>query len=234
MVQRPSFHDKYLQSFHRENVKLVNTKGKSIDCVVDRGIGFAGKTYDVDVIIWSTGFRSPIIASNAGRANIVIFGRNSVSIEDKALHGELDTLHGTSIRHFLNFLTPSPAQVGFTANYGFVVDTIVSRQAYIISHAVYRAGKSQKPVIEPSQKAKGEWAMRILEGAPTLAGLLGCTPSYFNKEGEIDRVIDPAEQMKMAKFGMWPYGFLRYYNILERWRAGGSLKGKEVSVIGRM
>jgi len=62
--------------------------------------------------------------------------------------------------------------------------------------------------------------------------MMGCTPSYFNKEGEIDRITDPAAQMNMAKYGIWPYGFQSYYDILQEWRGEGSMKGLEVSVVG--
>ncbi len=49
--KRPCFHDEYLQAFNLENVKLVDTEGKSIDRIVEIGIEVAGKTYDVGALI---------------------------------------------------------------------------------------------------------------------------------------------------------------------------------------
>lgn len=87
-------------------------------------------------------------------------------------------------------------------------------------------------MIEPTQEAMDDWAMQILSNAVKFAGMSGCTPSYFNKEGETDLITDPAQQMKAAKNAIWPNGFRDYYDIIGAWRAEGSMKGLEVSVVG--
>ncbi|KAK5171144.1 uncharacterized protein LTR77_004288 [Saxophila tyrrhenica] len=230
--KRPCFHDHYLQTFNLPNVKLLNTEGRSIDRVSESGIKFAGKTYDCDVIIWGTGFRSPVVGSSAGKANISVIGRGGTSMEDLATSGDLQTLHGATMRHFPNLFSPGPSQASATANFTFVLDILTSHQAYIIVQALARAGEGKKPVIEPTQEAMDEWSMRILSGAATFAGMAGCTPSYFNKEGETDQITEPAQQMKMARNAIWPKGFPDYCNIIEAWRAEGSMKGLEVSVVG--
>lgn len=50
--KRPCFHDQYLQTFNCPNVSLVDTEGKGPDRVTEKGIEFAGKEHQVDVIIW--------------------------------------------------------------------------------------------------------------------------------------------------------------------------------------
>ena len=61
--KRPCFHDEYLQAFNSPNVELVDTNGKGVDRLTEKGIQFNGKDYELDLIIFSTGFRSPILGS---------------------------------------------------------------------------------------------------------------------------------------------------------------------------
>ena len=71
----------------------------------------------------------------------------------------------------------------------------------------------------------------VLSGAAVFAGMRGCTPGYLNVEGAVDQITDPEQQMKMAKMGLWPKGFLDFYNVLEQWRNDGGLKGLEVAAV---
>lgn len=72
--------------------------------------------------------------------------------------------------------------------------------------------------------------MQVALGAVTFAALSGCTPSYINKEGEIDR-LSMDEKMKAAKLGIWPNGFESYLNVLERWQSEGSMEGLDVQYV---
>ena len=74
--------------------------------------------------------------------------------------------------------------------------------------------------------------MRILSRAANFAALAGCTPGYFNREGEMDRISGTEEQMKAAKSATWGEGILDYLNVLEGWRAQGNLRDLEVTVRG--
>ena len=54
--KRPCFHDEYLKTYNRESVTLVDTDGKGLDKITEKGIFFNGKEYEVDCIIFATGF----------------------------------------------------------------------------------------------------------------------------------------------------------------------------------
>jgi len=54
--KRPCFHDEYLQTFNRPNVTLVDTGGKGIDRITERGIVANGQEFELDCIIYATGF----------------------------------------------------------------------------------------------------------------------------------------------------------------------------------
>ena len=73
--KRPCFHDEYLDTFNRDNVTLVDTDGKGIERITEKGIEFDGREYELDCIIFTTGFevgtdyaRRPAMTSSAGTA----------------------------------------------------------------------------------------------------------------------------------------------------------------------
>ena len=224
--KRPTFHDEYLQAFNNPNVELVDTDGKGLDRINANSITANGRDYEVDVIIWSTGYRSPALGSAAGKAEISVTGKNGLDMETQANMGELLTLHGIMGRGFPNIFWTGPYQGGTTANNTFTLDTMITQAAYIMSQAL---NKGKNPVVEPTEEAQGQWAMQIAMGAATFAGLSGCTPSYLNREGELSR-LTPEQQMSFAKLGIWPNGFESYLRLLEQWRADGKMDGLEVAV----
>ena len=56
--KRPCFHDEYLPTFNRPNVHLVDTEGKGVDRFTETGLVANGEHYELDCIIFATGFRS--------------------------------------------------------------------------------------------------------------------------------------------------------------------------------
>lgn len=70
--KRPCFHDEYLQAFNNKNVKLVDTNGKGILCVTPQGVLTNKKEYEVDVIIFATGFNVTGRTTPDSRADMFI------------------------------------------------------------------------------------------------------------------------------------------------------------------
>ena len=56
MCKRPCFHNDYLPTFNRPNVHLVDTHGEGITKITPQGPEFHGKVYELDVLIYATGF----------------------------------------------------------------------------------------------------------------------------------------------------------------------------------
>ncbi|MEO1934813.1 MAG: NAD(P)/FAD-dependent oxidoreductase, partial [Myxococcales bacterium] len=54
--KRPTFNDDYLPAFNRKNVHLIDTDGKGVDRITETGLVVAGVEYEVDCIIFATGF----------------------------------------------------------------------------------------------------------------------------------------------------------------------------------
>jgi cation diffusion facilitator CzcD-associated flavoprotein CzcO len=234
--KRPCFHDEYLQSFNRGNVYLVDTNGKGVDQINERGISVADKMYELDVIIFSTGFRSPAVGSPAGRANMAVIGRKGRSLEQKWAEG-VGTLHGVISRGFPNFFFPGPSQAAATANQLFTLDQLATHVAYIVTASAGKSGSAMQEkadtkytfTIEPSAKAEEEWSMQIMYQAGTFATMAGCTPGYLNLEGELDRRSGMEEQMKAARASIWGKGIADYVAVIEGWRRQGDLRGLEVT-----
>ena len=117
--KRPCFHDEYLDTYNRENVTLVDTQGKGLDKITEKGIFFDGKEYEVDCIIFATGFE--VGTDYTRRSGYEIYGRKGLSIMDKWKDG-LSTMHGMHSRGFPNSFFFGPQQAGFTANYTHSLD----------------------------------------------------------------------------------------------------------------
>ena len=54
--KRPTFNDDYLPTFNRPNVTLVDTDGPGVEYITEKGLVVNGVEYEVDCIIYSTGF----------------------------------------------------------------------------------------------------------------------------------------------------------------------------------
>ena len=79
--KRPCFHDEYLPTFNRPNVTLVNTDGRGLDQITETGIVFDGVSYEVDCIIFATGFE--VGTDYSRRAGYQITGRDGETISEK-------------------------------------------------------------------------------------------------------------------------------------------------------
>ncbi|MCE2488087.1 MAG: NAD(P)/FAD-dependent oxidoreductase [Desulfurellaceae bacterium] len=68
MCKRPCFHNEYLPTFNRPSVHLVDTHGKGITEITAAGPVFEGKQYELDLLIYATGFEVASITRSGVRA----------------------------------------------------------------------------------------------------------------------------------------------------------------------
>lgn len=80
--KRPTFSDVYLDTFNQEHVHLVDTNGKGVESATPKGIVANGEEYPIDILILSTGYRSPGVGAGnpAVRTGIDIAGRGGHSM----------------------------------------------------------------------------------------------------------------------------------------------------------
>jgi cation diffusion facilitator CzcD-associated flavoprotein CzcO len=94
----PTGHN-YYDTFNRENVHLVDTKTVPITAVTPKGIKVGDTEYELDVIIFATGFD----AMTGTLTNIDIVGRNGRILRDKWNEEGLRSNLGISVNGFPNF-----------------------------------------------------------------------------------------------------------------------------------
>jgi len=105
--KRPCFHDEYLATFNRPNVTLVDTAGRGVEAITEKGVVAGGVEYELDCLIFATGFE--VGTSYARRAGYEIEGRDGVTLTQKWAEG-ISTLHGLHSRGFPNCFIMSNTQ----------------------------------------------------------------------------------------------------------------------------
>jgi cyclohexanone monooxygenase len=212
--KRPCFHDDYLQTYNRPNVTLVDTDGKGVDRITERGIVVGDTEYEVDCIIYATGFE--VGTSYTRRAGYEVEGRDGVTLTEKWADGA-STLHGMHSRGFPNCFIFSPTQAGFTVNFPHLLDEQARHLAYILREAVDRGAT----IVEASEEAEAAWVQTIIDMAQyNVRFLESCTPGYYNNEGR------PAERsIRNSSYGA---GAIAFFKVLDDWRSRGDLAGLEL------
>jgi cyclohexanone monooxygenase len=170
--KRPCFHDDYLPTFNRPNVTLVDTKGRGVERVTERGVVANGKEYEVDCLIFATGFE--VDTDYTRRAGYDLIGRDGLTLTEKWKDG-MSTFHGMHTRGFPNVFILSPAQSGFMANFPHALNEQSKHVAYVIGHAM----KHDLRTVEASEEAEAEWVQTIVQLARLGRKFLeDCTPGY--------------------------------------------------------
>ncbi len=132
--KRPTCNDKYLETFNRTNVELIDVSdAKGVERISARGVVANGKEYEVDCIVYASGFE--ITSSYLRRIGIPIYGINGESIYthwDKGMR----TMHGLMSHGFPNlFLCGGLFVFQLGANYCYGVD-VQAERGLTISSAV--------------------------------------------------------------------------------------------------
>jgi cation diffusion facilitator CzcD-associated flavoprotein CzcO len=213
--KRPCFHDEYLATFNRPNVHLVDTQGKGVARITEKGVVAGGVEYQLDCLIYATGFE--VGTEYTRRAGYELHGRGGLTLSKKWKDG-VSTLHGLYSRGFPNCFIISNAQSGFTANFPHMINEQSKHIAYVLKHCADR----QVRVAEASEEAENAWVQTIVDLSIMRQRFLEeCTPGYYNNEGNV--------QAMSARNGSYGAGPVAFVKVLEDWRAEGSLAGLELT-----
>jgi len=214
--KRPTFNDEYLPAFNRPNVTLVDTRGRGVDRITEKGLVFDGTEYEVDCIIFATGFE--VGTAYMRRSGYEIYGRGGKSLSEHWANG-LRTLHGFYSTGFPNCFHMGITQNALTANFPHMLD----EQSRHIAQLVQQAKQNEARCIEPTPEAETEWVATIKAKAiNSLTFLTECTPGYYNNEGK------PTAGTGLAgdNFGGGP---IEFFALLKQWREAGDMKGLKFS-----
>jgi cation diffusion facilitator CzcD-associated flavoprotein CzcO len=213
--KRPTFNDEYLQTFNRPNVELVDTRGRGIDRVTEKGVVFEGREIELDCLIFATGFE--VGTAYTRRAGYDVVGRDGVALSQKWKEGP-STFHGFQSRGFPNCLHMGMIQGGFTVNFTHMLNEQSVHIAYIIEQAM--AAEAQ--TVETTQEAEDAWVDTIHRLSKVSESFQeACTPGYYNGEGQ------PGSGNGFTA-GSYGGGPIEFFKLLEDWRTDGKMAGLEV------
>ena len=212
--KRPCFHDEYLAAFNRENVTLVDTAGRGVERITEKGVVANGVEYELDCLIYATGFE--VGTDFTRRSGYEVYGKDGITLTEK-WRGGASTLHGLHSRGFPNCFIISNTQSGFSANFPHMINEQAKHLGYILGRC-HAEGIS---AVEASRDAEEAWVATIERLAIMRQAFLEqCTPGYYNNEGNVRAMVT-----RNTSYGAGPVAFVK---VLEDWRAEGSMAGLEL------
>lgn len=145
----------YYQTYNRDNVTLVDVKADPITSITPQGIKTAEGGYEVDAIVFATGFD----ALTGPLLNIDITGRQGLSLREKWEAGPRTYL-GIGVHGFPNmFVIAGPGSPSVMSN------VVRSTEHHVewLTELVRRLEESRPATIEPTLKAEDEWCKHLTE-----------------------------------------------------------------------
>jgi cyclohexanone monooxygenase len=211
--KRPCFHDEYLEAFNRPNVQLVDTEGRGIDRITPTGVVVGETEYEVDCLIYATGFE--VGTAYTRRAGYDVVGVDGLSLCEDWADG-MKSMYGMHVHGFPNLFVLGHTQSGFTANYPHVLDELSTHLAHILSYALDHGVQE----VEVTADAQAHWLRTLAESARDVRAFQEqCTPGYYNNEGK------PGEGFLVSSYGKGPMAF---FKVLADWRAAGEFSGLDL------
>jgi cyclohexanone monooxygenase len=192
---------------------------KGVERATEKGLVANGVEYEVDCIIYASGFE--ITTELSRRYSIdAVEGRGGLSLFDYWRDG-YKTLHGMTSRGFPNQFYTGFTQVGISANIAANYELQGEHIAYMISEALKRGATT----VEPSQDAQDDWCKAIRETAIDNSQFdLECTPGYYNNEGGGGGAAE-GEGIRSHLGEPYGPGFYAFDDLLAAWRDKGDLDG---------
>ena len=175
--KRPCFHDEYLPTYNRPNVTLVDTDGHGVERLTQRGVVANGREYELDCLIFATGFE--VGTAYTRRAGYDIVGRGGRTLSEHWSEG-LRTLHGLTTHGFPNCFFLGFTQTAITIS----VPQALNEQAKHVTHMVTQTRAQGRQALEPT--SEGEFAyVQEVHGLARIGERFyrECTPGYYNSEG---------------------------------------------------
>ncbi len=207
--KRPTFNDEYLPCFNQSNVKLVDTKGKGVDRVTETAVVVDGVEYEVDCIIYATGFE--VGTAYTRRSECEVYGRNGMTLSEAWAKG-MRTYHGFLSCDFPNLFHMGLTQTGLAPNFTYMLNGQANHIAYIVTQVQERGAKGA----EPTPEVEDAW-VKLVTGPTFMSAYQDvCTPGYYNGEGKNEG---------QGFLAQYPDGAVKFYDMLAKWREEGKLEG---------
>ncbi len=172
--KRPTFHDEFLPTFNLPHVTLVNTAPSGVEQLNENGIWHNGKQYDLDVLIYATGYE--FMAT--GTFNTII-GRSGQSIIDKWDDDGTKTYLGVHTEGFPNlFIVMGPQSGGYGFNFMEGIDAQTDHILWSLKAMKQKGAK----LIDVKKSAEKEYVQHCAAVDTATQPLRDCL-SYHNSYG---------------------------------------------------
>ncbi|MDH3700973.1 MAG: NAD(P)/FAD-dependent oxidoreductase [Alphaproteobacteria bacterium] len=175
--KRPAFHDEYLPAFNLPHVTLIDTAPKGVEKINERGVVHDGVQYDLDVLIYATGFQW----MGTGAFNMIV-GRGGRTLRDKWQTEGTRTYLGVHSHGFPNLFIMSGPQGG-GGQFNFIVG-LESHTDYVtwLLETMRERGAG---IVDVKKKPEDEYAAHCKQADMLTSPLRDCI-SYYNGEGNAE------------------------------------------------
>jgi cation diffusion facilitator CzcD-associated flavoprotein CzcO len=173
--KRPTFHDEYLPTFNRPNVTLVDVAPMGVREINEHGVVHDGVQYDLDVLVYATGFDFMQIATFNQ-----VKGRGGRTLAQKWQEEGTRTFMGLHTHGFPNlFIVAGPQGTGGSFNF---TDAIEEHTDYMVwMFETMRAQGHQ--IVDVRQDDEERWTLHCVDADVATAPLRDCL-SNFNGYGQ--------------------------------------------------
>ncbi|MDF2366712.1 NAD(P)/FAD-dependent oxidoreductase [Sneathiella sp.] len=153
-IQRVPLETNYFEAYNKDSVHLVNIQENPLERVIETGLRTMARDYDLDVIIYSTGFD----AMTGAFDHIDIEGVGGAKLKDKWFEAPA-TFLGMMIHGFPNLLMPNGPQSGSAStNYPRGIESgvnwLMELLEFMRDHGYARA--------EATRAAEEEWTAEVV------------------------------------------------------------------------
>jgi cation diffusion facilitator CzcD-associated flavoprotein CzcO len=214
LCKRPCFHDAYLDAFNEPGCRLIDTDGKGVDRITERGVVVGGVEYEVDCIIYASGFE--VGTEYKSRAGFDPRGRGGRALSQHWAEG-MRSKHGIHVHGFPNAFFVQPTQgANLISNVPHNLTEAGRTIGLIVREALDRGARE----VEVTAEAEEAWVQLLLSGPGRMIGSQDCTPGYYNHEGHAP---GPGARLEVG----YPQGAAAYFKYLDTWRSSGAFEGLE-------
>lgn len=212
--KRPTFNDDYLPSFNRPNTHLVDTDGKGVSEITENAVIANGKTYEVDCIIYASGFEFAKNILNG--IHFDIEGIDGVNLRDYWQEG-VRSLHGMHINGYPNLFMMQLAQ---GADFAPNIPTGWQDQAHTIATILAHMEDKKLGRVEAEKAYEQAW-VDLVSNAQPIPDLRDCTPGLLSNEGQVDQVLSTLQG--------FPDGPRAFFKLIANWKYTGEFEGLRLS-----
>ena len=191
MCKRPCFHNDYLPAYNRPNVHLIDTHGEGITQITEKGPVFDGKEFELDLLIYATGFE----VQKTGIYN-TITGEDGLDLNDHYADG-IRTMFGIHSRGYPNMFIMG----GYQASFQFNLTDMLQTQGDHIAACIAFTREHGFDTIDVTAESEEWWVQEVINHRGKTTRNQECTPGYYNFEGESNRRQD----------GNYNGGFKQYF-----------------------